>query len=221
MDGNINENKPTATQQKKHEIPEVLAVRNWKEYLGESLLIIFSVCLALILTEIINSIHESKQTKEVINQLREELIANKDAEEDQYRYHLKVMRNIDSALQHPEYAQRFMHDAEVHIEVLIDSGVLRHDLNDIAWQVAKQNNAFAKMDLPTYRLLTDIYDNQQRISNVETETGKILLSWESRKSENLRTTLILLHDNIYAWSVERGPRLLKMYKKAIDKLSEY
>jgi hypothetical protein len=49
-------------------------------------------------------------------------------------------------------------------------GVLRRDLNDVAWQVAKQNNIFSKIDLSTYSLLTDIYDNQQRITNSEQES---------------------------------------------------
>src|SRR5579871_4270301 len=135
---------------KKHDIAHVVAVRDWKEYLGESLLIIFSVSLALILTEVFTKIHEDSQNREILHQLREELITNKEAELDQYRYHLKVMRNIDSALHHPEYAQQFMNNGQVHLSVIVDSGVLRHDLDDVAWQIAKQNNVFAKLDLRTY-----------------------------------------------------------------------
>jgi hypothetical protein len=201
--------------------PEVIAIRTWKEYLGESMLIIFSVVLAIILTEVINKIHENNQTHEVLHQLREEIIANKKAEEDQFQYHLKIMKRIDSAILTPHYAQKFIHDAEIHLSVIIDSGVLKHDLNEVAWQAAKQNNVFTKIDFETYSLLTDIYDNQQRISKSEDEIGKLLLDRESRKSENLRITLILMRDNFFAWEVERAPRLLEMYKKAIDALSNY
>jgi hypothetical protein len=221
MEENVNENTPVAPHQKKYEIPEVIAVRNWKEYVGESLLIIFSVSLALILTEVFSKMHENQQTHEILHQLREELIVNKQYAEDQYRYHLKIMENIDSALHHPEYAQQFMNNGEIHLSVLVDSGVLRHDLDDVAWQIAKQNNVFTSLDLPTYTLLTDVYDNQQKVAKVEDEVGKVLLSMESRRPENLRTILILIHDNFYAWSVERGPRLIAMYKKAIDKLRKY
>ncbi|TMI86289.1 MAG: hypothetical protein E6H06_21165 [Bacteroidetes bacterium] len=65
------------SQKLKKERPEVIIIRGWKEYAGESLLIIFSVILALILTEVFNKLHEEQQTKEVLHQLREELIANK------------------------------------------------------------------------------------------------------------------------------------------------
>jgi hypothetical protein len=221
MEENAIENIPAPSSEIKDGRPEVIIVRNWKEYLGDSLLIIFSVALAIILTEVFAKIHESQQTKDALHQLREELIANKDAEEDQYQYHLKVMQRIDSAMRTPSYAQKFINNGEVHLNVIVDSGVLRHDLNDVAWQAAKQNNVLTKIDFSTYSLLTDIYNNQQRISKSEDEIGNVLLSWESRKPENLRTTLILMRDNYFAWEIERAPALLKKYQKAIDELSNY
>lgn len=221
MEENVNENIPSDSSNIKDERPEVIIIRNWKEYLGDSLLIIFSVALAIILTEVFNNIHENNQTHEILHQLRQEIITNKQAEEDQYQYHLKIMQRIDSAMRTPAYAQKFINNGEVHLNVIVDSGVLRHDLNDVAWQAAKQNNVFTKVDFSTYSLLTDIYDNQQRISKSEDEIGKVLLSWESRKPENLRTTLILMRDNYFAWEIERAPALLKKYKKAIDELNNY
>ncbi|HLK29494.1 MAG TPA: hypothetical protein VKT28_13035 [Puia sp.] len=207
---------------KKHDIAHVVAVRDWKEYLGESLLIIFSVSLALILTEVFTKIHENQQTREVVRQLREEIISNKQAEEEQYKYHLQVLKNIDSALHNSSYAQQFINNSEIHLTTTIaPQGVLRRDLNDVAWQVAKQNNVFSKIDLNTYSLLTDIYANQNRITKSEEDIGKVLLSWESRKPENLRTTLILVRDNYHAWAVDRAPALLNKYQKAIDALSNY
>lgn len=224
MEENATENiqVPSSSSKKKDERPEVITVRNWKEYLGESLLIIFSVTLAIILTEVFTKIHENQQTREVLHQLRAELIANKESEEIQYQYHLQVLKNIDSALQNPTFAHQFSNNGEIHLtETIAPQGVLRRDLNDIAWEIAKQNNVFAKLDLPTYGLLTDTYANQQKISKVEDEIGRVLLSWESRKPENLRTALILMRDNYHAWAVDRAPALLEKYKKAIDKLSNY
>jgi len=203
------------------ELPEVSIVRNWKEYLGESLLIIFSVILALGLTEVINNLNEEKRTKEVLHQLREELIENKKAEEIQYAYHEQVLKSIDSALRNPAFAQQFINNGELHQEPIFPQGVLRRDLKDVAWQIAKQNNIFSKTDLATYSLLTEIYVQQQHITNSELEIGHIILSFESRKPENLRTTLILMRDNYHGWAVDRAPHLLDLYQQAIDKLSNY
>jgi len=206
-----------------NKLPEVLIRRNWKEYAGESLMIIFSVLLALILTEIFNKIHENKQTREIIAALRQEIMDNKSKEEQQYLYHLQVLKNIDSALANPGFAQRFIHDGEInnHLEPIADSGVVSKDLNDVAWQVAKQANIFSKIDFSTYSLLTDIYNNQERITKSEDEIAKVFLSWESRKPENLRLTLILMRDNYHGWAVDRAPLLLTLYQQAIDKLNNY
>jgi hypothetical protein len=70
-------------------------------------------------------------------------------------------------------------------------------------------------------LLTNVYDNQQRITKSQSEIAQVLESWESRRPENLKTTLILPKDNYLGWAVDRAPGLLKKYQKAIDKLSNY
>jgi len=206
---------------KTKELPEISIVRNWKEYLGESLLIIFSVALALGLTEVINNINEDRRTKEVLHQLKEELITNKKAEQEQYAYHLQVLKNIDSALRYPDFAQQFINNGEIHQTPIFPEGLLRHDLNDVAWQIAKQSNIFSKIDLDIYSLLTDIYNNQDHITKSEEEIARVLLSYESRRPENLRLALILMRDNYHGWAVDRAPNLLNLYQRAIDRLAKY
>ena len=214
--------QPVISQAKDHR-PEVITVRNWREYLGESLLIVFSVVLALFLTERFTKLHEERQAHEILSELRAELIDNERSEELQYAYHLQVLKNINAALHDSVLAKSFIKNGEIDstLRPIAPEGVLIKDLNDVAWQVAKQNNVFSKIDLHTYGLLTDIYDNQQRITNSEEQIGRVLLSWESRKPENLRTTLILMRDNYRAWAVDRAPHLLKLYKQAINKLKDY
>ncbi len=221
MEESVSENTSAPPPTKKDERPEVIIVRNWKEYLGESLLIVFSVALAIILTEVFTKIHENNQTREVLHQLRQELINNNESEEIQYKYHLMVLHNIDSALHDEKFRKKFLDSGQIHLKVIAPDGVMREDLNDFAWQVAKQNNIFSKLDLRTYSMLTDIYDNQQRIIKSEDEIGKLLLSFESREPENAKATLILMRDNYHAWAVDRAPALLNKYKKAIDALSNY
>ena len=208
-------------QDVKRELQEVITVRTWKEYVGESLLIVFSVVLALFLTELFQNIHENKQTREVLHELREELINNKKSEEAQLSYHLQVIKNIDAALADPVLAQRFIDNGTLNLKVIAPEGVLLRDLNDVAWDVAKQNNIFSKLDLSTYSLLTGIYSNQQRITKSEGEISRVLGSWESRKPENLRTTLILIKDEYLGWAIDRAPELLKRYQEAIDRLGKY
>ena len=205
----------------KKNLTEVVTIRTWKEYLGECLLIVFSVILALGLTEYFNSLHEKKLDNEILHQLKEELIESKKAAAEQYVYHLYVFKLIDSAKQNPAFAKKFLDSGEVHINVIFPHGVLLNNVNEVAWQQAKQNDVFSKIDFQTYSLLTDIYNNQERFLNLEPDLAKILISYESRKPENLQITLTLVHDAVYGWIVERTPSLLKNYQRAIDKLSKY
>jgi hypothetical protein len=215
------ENSPDPVKVKKEPPAEVITVRNAKEYLGESLLIVFSVVLALLLTELFNKLHESSRQKEILRQLREELIANKNAEELQYKYQLMVLHNIDSAITHPLFANQFLDSGRMHLKPIAPDGILKRDLSDVVWQIARQNNVFANLDIDTYRLLNDIYEQQMRITKIEDEAASVLLAFESRKPENARATLILLSDNYHGWAVDRAPGLIKNYEEAIDKLSHY
>ena len=48
------------------ELQEVITVRTFRDYVEESLLIVFSVVLALLLTTLFQKLHENKQTREVL-----------------------------------------------------------------------------------------------------------------------------------------------------------
>jgi hypothetical protein len=205
----------------KEKIPAVSVERSWKDYLAECLLIVFSVLLALGLTEYFNSLHEKKQAYEILHQLKEELIANKKDAAEQYAYHLQVFKRIDSAKNNPVFAKQFLDNGEVHLGVLMPEGALYKDLNEVAWQQAKQNNVFKYLDFSTYSLLTDIYNNQERYLNLEPSLASLLINYQSRDAADIQTTLTLIHDVLFAWIVERTPRLIDLYQKAINILSKY
>lgn len=207
------------TKKEKH--PSVVVERGWKDYLGECLLIVFSVLLALVLTEYFNSLREKKQAYEILHQLKEELIENKKSATEQYAYHLKVFGYIDSAKRNLAFAKKFLDTSEVNINSLMPEGAIYKDLNEVAWQQAKQNDVFKYLDFSTYSLLANIYNNQERFLNLEPSLGTLLISYQSRNPENLQTTLTLIHDVLFAWVVERTPRLIKQYQKAINILSNY
>jgi len=203
---------------KKHTHLKVVVIRDWKEYFGEAVLIIFSVLLALILTEVINAIHEKQLTKEYLQNIRNELIQNKTKEEEQYAYQLQVLKNIDSALNNPNFQQQIISDGEFRLKLIASSGILYRYLEDISWQVAKQHNIESKIDLQDLSALTNIYQEQNRIMKSEDEIARVVLDRESRNPANARITLKLIRDNYHGWAVDRAESLLKEYQKEIDNL---
>jgi hypothetical protein len=207
--------KPTADQK-----PQVYILRDWKEYAGESFLIIFSVLLALVLTEYINNLHEKNETKELLRNVRNELMANKKAETEQYAYHLQVLKSIDSALVNVDLQKKIVSNDEFHLKYIAPQGVMYRYLDDIAWEVAKNHNISAKVSFPTVKMLTYIYQDQARIMKAEDEIAKVFLSRDAGKVENAHATLILIKNNYKGWAVDRAPGLLKQYDKAIKVLGE-
>ncbi len=201
--------------------PKVIIEKDWKEYIGESVLIIFSVVLALILTEVITTIHEDHQTKEIIRGIRQELSENERLEAAQYTYHLQVMKNIDSLLSNAEAEKKFIDKGIIKFDMIAPRGVLLYDLNDVAWQVAKQANIVSKIDITEYSLIAGIYNKQERMLNLEKEIAGIVFTRESRTAADNRVTLILLKDSYAGWAVNQAPDLLNKYHKAIQLLEKY
>jgi hypothetical protein len=212
---NIEEPKP----EKKH-IPEVYILRDWKEYAGESLLIIFSVLLALVLTEYFNNLHEKSETREILQNIRAELVHNKKNEIEQYAYQLKIMRSIDSALASPAIQKKVVSNDEFHLTVIIPDGVLYRYLSSVAWDIAKSHNISSKISFKTTSALTKIYEDQARVMKVEDEIAKVFLSREAGKVENAHATLILIKNNYKGWAVDRAQGLIYQYGEAIKLLDE-
>ena len=204
-----------------HHPNEVYVLRDWKEYAGESLLIIFSVLLALGLTEAISYFHEKTETTEILRNVNNELARNKARCEEQYTYQKKVLKNIDSAMSNKAFEQKIFNNGEFYLtKYIAPQGVLLRDLDDVAWQIAKEHNIASKVGLKTITLLNNIYDNQSRIMKLENEVGAVLLSREAHDPKNARTTLILVRDNYKGWAFDRTPELIRNYNRAIKLLSD-
>ena len=190
-------------------------LRDWKEYLGESFLIIFSVLLALFLTEYITKQHEKNETHELLKNIKEELIKNKKAEQEQYAYQKMVLKNIDSALKSKEFQHRIINNDEFHLELLAPDGVSYRDLRTVAWEVAKGHDIISKADFKLVSKLTGIYLDQARIDKLEDKVADIFLRYESRRQENIHVSLVLMRDNYKGWAFDRAPGLIAQYDEAI------
>ncbi len=220
----MEEDKPAHSAKSKQDhkkvAPHVYVLRDFKEYLGESALIIFSVLLALILTEYITNLHEKKATGELLNNIKQELINNKTAEQEQYAYQKQVLKNIDSALNSKAFQQKIISNDEFNLRYIAPEGVVNRDLNTVAWDIAKSNNISSKASFELISKLTDIYNNQARIDKVEEKVADVLLSRESRKPENIHATLILMRDNYKGWAFDRAQSLIAKYDAAIKMMDE-
>lgn len=194
--------------------------RDWKEYLGESLLIIFSVLLALVLTEYFNNQHEKETTKGILKNIVAELNHNKKSLQEMKAYNLQVLTKIDSALVSRQQQEALVNNDEFQLRLIAPQGVLYRYLENVAWTVAKNNNLMSKTDLETIALLTKVYDDQERVMKVEDEMAKLLFNRASRDPKQVHATLIMIRDIYHGWVVDRTDSLLLQMDNAIKKISK-
>ena len=199
----------------------VYTVRDWKEYLGESLLIIFSVLLALIMTEYISNLREKENTKNTLDNIIAELRHNKNAIQEMNRYNLQVLTNIDSALVNKKLQDDLVSNDEFHLKVIAPQGVLYRYLDNEAWTIAKNNNVMSKVDGETIILLTKVYEDQGRMMKVEDEVAKVIFDRASRDPKQVHTTLILIRDIYHGWAVDRTGDLLHKIDNTIKKVETF
>ena len=199
----------------------VYTVRDWKEYLGEALLIIFSVLLALIVTEYINNLREKENTKDTLKNISAELSHNKKAIQEMNEYNLQVLAKIDSALENKKMQDELISNDEFHLKVIAPQGVLYRYLDNEAWTIAKNNNVMSKVDGETIAMLTKVYENQGRMMKVEDEVAKVIFDRASRDPKQVHTTLILIRDIYHGWAVDRTGDLLEKIDNTIKKVDTF
>ena len=205
---------------KKHKKKYVYPIRDWKEYLGESLMIVFSVLLALFLTEHINKLHERENTKSLLRSISAELNHNRKFILEMQDYNLMVFSKIDSVLVDKKLQKKLVSKDEFHLEVIAPHGIQYRFLDNDAWAIGKNNNIISKIDIETVSILTKVYENQDRIAKIEDEVAKVIFDRTSRDPRQVRKTLILIKDIYHGWVVDRIPGLLSQIDSAIVKIEK-
>ena len=206
---------------KKQKKKYVYPIRDWKEYLGESFLIVFSVLLALFLTEHISKLHERDNTKSLLKSIATELNHNKKALLEMQDYNLMVFAKIDSVLADKNLQKKLVSKDEFHLDVIAPHGIQFRFLDNDAWAIGRNNNIISKIDIETVSILTKVYENQDRIAKIEDEVAKVIFDRSSRDPRQVRKTLILIKDIYHGWVVDRVPGLLSQIDSAIVKIEMY
>ncbi len=79
-----------------------------KVYLMEAALIVFSVLLALTLNELRNYWMEKQQTKQIMRNIKAEILKNQQAVKSLVMYHDSVLHIIDSAIVHESFNKQLI-----------------------------------------------------------------------------------------------------------------
>ena len=215
---------PDLSEEKKAgESAPIIVKEDKRRYLYEGALIVLSVLLALFLNELRNTWQESQRTKEIIENVRNELAKNKATVEGQQRYLTLVLHNIDSAQVHENYRSELFAANRLNFTAIAPEGVFNSGFVDnIAWEIGQRNNIYSKLDFETVSLLAEIYRQQAMIEKGYEMVGEIITSREARDPKRAAETLEMIGYSSYeGYSYGRMPQLLRFYDEALKRLEAY
>lgn len=195
---------------------EFLSKQNTLKLVFESILIVFSVLLALLLNEYKGYLKEKQQRQLVIEMIQAELISNLNILNEQLPYHEEVLNNLNSALDSDSLRNTLITDSGVVLWSLIPRGVVQKLVDDTSWQTAKSSTIFSSLELTFIFEMSELYRAQELgIESTLKNILSILSSRESLDTKQLNDTLLLLR-NAFGEIVSQERFLIEMYKQKID-----
>ncbi len=161
----------------------------------ESVLIVFSVLLALFLNEYRGQIKEERQKEIAMQMVEIELEANLKTLRKWLPYHNKIRQDLDDKLQgQAQGITLFNHNGEL-AKGLMPNGIVQSLLSDTSWHTLKSSSASSLVDLRTMFTLSELYKLQAiGVESTLNNILQVIASREALEKEDQRTTLILLRN---------------------------
>lgn len=190
----------------------------WLKLFFESLLIVFSVLLALALNEYLSARKEEKKTRQVLVSIREELQTNMEIIEAWQKIHQEALKNIEYHRSQPSFHDSLVQRNQFRFDLLFKGTLIPSTVRSNAWEIAKNTGLIQNFDLALANMLSDIYD-MQRIGVITTADKLIALIYErqTHQQENVPQTLVIFEITMKEL-VGQETYLLKTYGDILKQL---
>lgn len=194
---------------------------NWKTILTESMLIVFSILLALLINQWTNNLQLKKQKNRSLSLIVQELEHNRNSLENLAPYHQRFADKLDALIQSDSFPEAFarMNGMEILRSGIMTSGLGKPDVQSTAWNAAQLSNAINLFDDQTLYTLSSIYELQEEgVDIVWKEVGRYILSAEMLDPQRKEIALKLL--SIYINELASQELFLKeKYEDGLKELS--
>ncbi|MFY8298085.1 hypothetical protein AAEU28_04720 [Pseudoalteromonas sp. SS15] len=188
--------------------------------LFESGLIVFSVLLALFLSEMHSQVKKDQEKVRALQLIKAELTTNKALLEQWRPYHQQVLANVESAITKPP---EFLDSSKQRAFILsqMPNGLVQDMLRNSAWDALKQSGISSNMRIETISALNTLYRFQTlSIEATLTRLGDIFYSRESVREAYLLETLYLMRNLLQELTAQEEFMIINYQNaiKDIDKL---
>jgi len=194
--------------------------QNILKLIFESILIIFSVLLALFLNEYRGQLKENQQKELVIKIVKIELKSNLEILNEWRPYHEKVLNNLNEALNSNSTNSTLFTEKGVFTWSLMPNGVVQRVIDNGSWQTLKSSSISSTIEFNTMFTLSQLYKQPaQGVESTLNRVLKIISARESLEQKNQRSTIILLR-NTFNEMVSQEIFLIKKYEQALIEIEK-
>lgn len=190
---------------------------NWGQVFFESCMIIISVLLALFINEWKHRHNEREETGVMLNNIIDEIEANKVFIEEVIDYHNAVLANINNSISGDSLENTFFSKGYFEIYKVAPKGVMQGDLHNIAWIVAKEQHISNRIQLQNAQMLHSVYEQQSTVNETVNRIIKILFEREIHRQELLTESVITLGIE-FNEVASQEKELHFLYQKALQQL---
>lgn len=188
-----------------------------KKIILESVMIIFSVLIALFINEWRNSYNEAVKTKLIIENIEVEIQNNQKFIQELIPYHESIRKKIMHAYKQDSLEQKFFSNVSFEIFEVAPNGIIQGKLNDIAWTVAKEEKITNRISINEVQALYTVYEQQKTVYETIDIIINFLSSREIQKKELIEESVIMFGKEIHEL-IGQEKFLNKKYSNALNEI---
>lgn len=185
----------------------------------EAILIVFTVSLALALSEWRAAIKEANTRDKVLSNIIKEIESNKEDLESKMDYHRAMSQKLNDYLNSDSLWNTLNYSTGIEAMIqIMDRGIQDPNLQSGAWRSAELSGVVNSFDYETIYLLSNLYRVQEEgPSNTWKELARLFVDTESYEPKNARRMASMLSLGFgELYSQERS--LHRSYENALEAL---
>ncbi len=192
---------------------------NFKKYLGEGLLIVFSVLFALFINKTYQDAKTNSYKNNALKKIKTELIDNQKILKDWIADHNDILKNLNNLIENKDSIQKIAETkGYLPLQIILDNkSIVNKPLLNSAWTSAQSIGITSEFDFKTLQYVNATYELQQLIMGTSIENIAERLYLKSNDIENTKGLLIELRlrfGNLQGQEYS----LENLYKKTIEVL---
>ena len=194
--------------------------RNLKKYLGEGLLIVFSVLFALFISKLSEDAKTNRFKNNALEQIKTELIDNQRILNDWQSSHKGIVNNLNNLIESENDSIRELAENTSYLPmqvILYEKSLISEPLSNSAWSSAQSIGILSEFDFETLQKISQTYELQKYI--MDTSIDRIVERFFLKSTEVKYTKQLLIELKLRFQNLQGQEFMLeRVYSETIDLL---